>query len=226
MFALVQEIGILAWKDVLIDIRRKENFLSMFFFSLLTLIIFNFAMGDDSKAFRLMVPGMIWVIFLLAGILGLSKSFIQEVDNGCIHGLLLTPMDRGNLFLGKMLGTTIFLSLVQMITLPMIILFFDLRLTHSWGMLVAVMLAGTVGFTTLGTLLAGMTSTLRGKEVLLPILLFPLLTPNLIAVVKITAYVFFGGEVEAVWSWWKLLLAFDVIVSVVSYLSFEFILEE
>lgn len=226
MVSFIQQISILAWKDVLIDIRRKENFLSMFFFSLLTLIIFNFALGDNPKAFRLMVPGIIWVIFLLAGILGLSKSFIQEVDNDCIHGLLLTPIDRGNLFLGKMVGTTLFLVLVQLLAVPMIILFFDMQLIHGWWMLSLVLLAGTLGFTTLGTLLAGMTATLRGKEVLLPILLFPLLTPNLISVVKITSYIFFDGNPDELESWWKLLLAFDVIVGVGSYLSFEFIVEE
>ncbi len=226
MIAFVRQIGILTWKDILIDIRRKENFLSMFLFSLLTLIIFHFSIGDNPKTFRLIVPGLIWVVFLLAGILGLSKSFIQEMENGCIKALLLTPMDRGNLFLGKMLGTTLFLSLVQLITVPMFILFSGISLANEWWMLVLVMLAGTLGFTSLGTLLAGMTATLRGREVLLPILLFPLITPNLISTVKITAYVFFGGEWSEVVSWWKLLLAFDVILGVVSYLSFEFVVEE
>ena len=226
MIVFVRQIGILTWKDVMIDIRRKENFLSMFLFSLLTLIIFNFAIGEDPKLFRLMIPGIIWVVFLLAGVLGLSKSFLQEMENGCIKGLLMTPMDRGNLFLGKMLGTTLFLSLVQLLIVPMFMLFFDISLSEEGWMLILVMLAGTLGFTALGTLLAGMTASLRGREVLLPILLFPLMTPNLISVVHITSFVFFGGEWAEVVSWWQLLIAFDVVISVVSYLSFEFILEE
>ena len=226
MFVFTRQLGILIWKDVVIDIRRKENFLSMFLFSLLTLIIFNFSLGDDPKLFRQMIPGIIWVIFLLAGVLGLSKTFIQEVENGCMKGLLMAPIDRGHLFLGKMLSTTLFLSLVQLLTVPMFIVFFDLTLAREWWMLVLVLLGGTLGFTSLGTLLAAMTATLRGKEVLLPILLFPLMTPNLISVVHITAYIFFGGQWSEVWLWWKLLIAFDVIVGIVSYLSFEFILEE
>ena len=226
MLAFTRQLGILIWKDVVIDIRRKENFLSMFLFSLLTLIIFNFALGDDPKFFRLMIPGIIWVVFLLAGILGLSKTFIQEVENGCMTGLLMAPIDRGQLFLGKMLSTTLFLSLVQLLIVPMFIVFFDLTLAREWWMLVLVMLSGTLGFTSLGTLLAAMTACLRGREVLLPILLFPLMTPNLISVVHITEYVFFGGQWEEVWSWWKLLIIFDVIVGTVSYLSFEFVLEE
>lgn len=221
-----RQIGILTWKDVLIDIRRKENVLSMFLFSLLTLLIFNFAIGDDPKVFRLAIPGVIWVIFLLAGVLGLSKSFLQETENDCMKGLLLTPMDRGNLFLGKMLATTLFLSLVQLLTVPMFILFFDLPLSEAWWMLVLVLLAGTLGFTALGTLLAGMTTTLRGREVLLPILLFPLLTPNLLSVVHLTSFIFFGGDSSEVSAWWRLLIAFDVVIGVVSYLGFEFVLEE
>ncbi|MBF0277833.1 MAG: heme exporter protein CcmB [SAR324 cluster bacterium] len=226
MIEFIRQIGILTWKDVMIDIRRKENFLSMFLFSLLTLIVFNFSIGEDPKLFRLMIPGIIWVVFLMAGVLGLSKAFIQEIENGCIKGLLLTPMDRGNLFLGKMLGTTIFLTLVQSLIVPMFILFFGVNLSGNWAVLALVMFAGTFGFTALGTLLAGMTATLRGREMLLPILLFPLMTPNLISVVHITAYVFFGGEWDEVLSWWKLLISFDILIAVVSYLSFEFILEE
>ena len=226
MFAFTRQLGILIWKDVVIDIRRKENFLSMFLFSLLTLIIFNFSFGDDPELFQLMVPGVIWVVFLLAGVLGLSKTFIQEVENGCMKGLLMAPIDRGNLFLGKMMSTTLFLSLVQLLTVPLFFLFFDLTLVRQWWMLVLVLLAGTLGFASLGTLLAAMTATLRGREMLLPILLFPLMTPNLLCVVHITSDIFFGGEWSEVWSWWKLLIAFDVIVGLVSYLSFEFILED
>lgn len=226
MFAFTRQLGILIWKDVVIDIRRKENFLSMFLFSLLTLIIFNFSFGDNPELFQLMVPGVIWVVFLLAGVLGLSKTFIQEVENGCMKGLLMAPIDRGHLFLGKMMSTTLFLSLVQLLTVPLFFLFFDLTLVRQWWMLVLVMLAGTLGFASLGTLLAAMTATLRGREMLLPILLFPLMTPNLLSVVHITSDIFFGGEWSEVWSWWKLLIAFDVIVGIVSYLSFEFILED
>ena len=226
MFAFTRQLGILIWKDVVIDIRRKENFLSMFLFSLLTLIIFNFSFGDDPKLFQLMVPGVIWVVFLLAGVLGLSKTFIQEVENGCMKGLLMAPIDRGHLFLGKMMSTTLFLSLVQLLTIPLIFLFFDLTFVRQWWMLVLVLLAGTLGFAFLGTLLAAMTATLRGRELLLPILLFPLMTPNLLSVVHITSDIFFGGEWSEVWSWWKLLIAFDLIVGIVSYLSFEFILED
>jgi len=138
----------------------------------------------------------------------------------------MTPLDRGNLFLGKMLGTTLFLSLVQLLIVPMFILFFEVSLSEEWWLLALVMFAGTFGFTALGTLLAGMTATLRGREMLLPILLFPLITPNLISVVHITSYVFFGGNWDEIFPWWKLLMAFDVVISVVSYLSFEFILEE
>ncbi len=225
MILFLKQIGILAWKDILIDLRRKENVLSMFFFSILTLIIFNFAIGENPKAFRQLIPGIIWVVFLLAGVLGLNKSFAQEIDNGCLGGLLLTPIDRGTLFIGKLLGTTIFLILVQVLTVPMFILFFDLPVRH-FDILIFGLLAGTIGFTSLGTLLAGITSTLRGKEVLLPILLFPMLVPNLISVVKITQYAFFGGDRIDLQVGWVYLASFDTVFLVASYLLFDFIVED
>lgn len=226
MSEFFRQIGILVWKDVVIDIRRKENFLSMFLFSLLTLLVFNFALGDDPKVFRLAIPGILWVVFLLAGVLGLSKSFLQETESGCMQGLLMVPMDRGNLFLGKMLGTWVFLSFVQGLMVPMFLIFFGIEPTQDLWWLVLVMLAGTFGFTALGTLLAGMTATLRGREVLLPVLLFPLMTPHLISVVNLTGHIFFGGDASESAAWWKLLIAFDVVIGVVSYLSFEFVVEE
>ncbi|MGK5092092.1 heme exporter protein CcmB [Deltaproteobacteria bacterium TL4] len=225
MKKFIASIGILIWKDVIIDLRRKENFLSMFFFSVLTLLIFYFAMGDRPHAFQIAAPGIIWVAFLMAGILGLNKSFAQEIENGCLGGILLTPVDRGSLFIGKMLGTTLFLTLLQLLLIPLCILFFGIMPQH-WGSLIAVLVAGTLGFTSLGTLLASMTATLKGKEVLLPILLFPLMIPSLISVAKITTFVFFDGNPQDVLIWWKLVLGFDVIFMVVSYLGFEFVTEE
>ena len=226
MIKNLKQIGILAWKDVLIDLRRKENLLSMFFFSLTTIILFNFAIGENTRTFRPLVPGIMWVIFLLAGVLGLGKAFQQEAENDSMNGLLLTPISRGSLFLGKMFGTTMFLSLVQLFVVPLFVVFFDMEPVGGFGPLALAMLAGTIGFTALGTLLAGMTSAIRGREVMLPILLFPLIVPNLISVVKITSFIFFGGDPDPILSWWKLLIGFDTILCVFSYLCFEFVLED
>ena len=216
---------ILVWKDVLIDLKRKDNLLSMILFAILTLLVFQFAMGEEPEMFQIALPGVIWIVFLMSGVLGLGKSFVQEMETGCMGGLLLTPVDRSVLFLGKMLANTLFLLFTQLLFIPLCLFFFEIEV-RNWLELLMVLFFGTVGFSSLGTLLTAMTSTLRGKEMLLPILIFPLMVPSLLCVVRLTDFLFFGAHSEEVWSWWKLLLGFDVVLFTLSLLGFEFIVEE
>ena len=216
---------ILVWKDVLIDLKRKDNLLSMILFAILTLLLFQFAMGEEPEMFQIALPGVIWIVFLMSGVLGLGKSFVQEMATGCMGGLLLAPVDRSVLFLGKMLANTLFLLFTQLLFIPLCLFFFEIEV-RNWLELLMVLFFGTVGFSSLGTLLTAMTSTLRGKEMLLPILIFPLMVPSLLCVVRLTDFLFFGAHSEEVWSWWKLLLGFDVVLFTLSLLGFEFIVEE
>jgi len=210
---------------VLIDLKRKDNLLSMILFAILTLLVFQFAMGEEPEMFQIALPGVIWIVFLMSGVLGLGKSFVQEMETGCMGGLLLSPVDRSVLFLGKMLANTLFLLFTQLLFIPLCLFFFEIEV-RNWLELLMVLFFGTVGFSSLGTLLTAMTSTLRGKEMLLPILIFPLMVPSLLCVVRLTDFLFFGAHSEEVWSWWKLLLGFDVVLFTLSLLGFEFIVEE
>ena len=106
---------ILVWKDVLIDLKRKDNLLSMLLFAILTLLVFQFAMGEEPDRFKMALPGVIWIVFLMSGVLGLEKSFMQEMETGCMGGLLLAPVERSVLFLGKMLANTLFLLISQLL---------------------------------------------------------------------------------------------------------------
>ena len=216
---------ILVWKDVLIDLRRKDNLLSMLLFAILTLLVFQFALGEDPKLFLTAFPGIIWIIFLMSGVLGLGKSFVQEMETGCMGGLLTAPVDRSVLFLGKMLANTLFLLVTQLLFMPLSLFLFKIEV-GNWLELFMVLFFGTVGFSSLGTLLTAMTATVRGKEMLLPILIFPLMIPSLLCVVRLTDFLFFGSHPEEVWSWWKLLLGFDVVLFTLSLLGFEFVVEE
>ena len=162
----------MVWKDVLIDLKRKDNLLSMFLFAILTLVVFQFAMGEEPDRFKMALPGVIWVVFLMSGVLGLEKSFVQEMETGCMGGLLLAPVERSVLFLGKMLANTLFLLISQLLFIPLCLFLFEIEVINWLGFLM-VILFGTIGFSSLGTLLTAMTSTLRGKGMLLPILIFP-----------------------------------------------------
>jgi len=216
---------ILVWKDVLIDLKRKDNLLSMLLFAIVTLLVFQFAMGEEPDRFKMALPGVIWVVFLMSGVLGLEKSFMQEMETGCMGGLLLAPVERSVLFLGKMLANTLFLLISQLLFIPLCLFLFEIEVIN-WLEFLMVILFGTIGFSSLGTLLTAMTSTLRGIGMLLPILIFPLMVPSLLCVVRLTDFLFFGSHPAEVWSWWKLLIGFDVILFTISLLGFEFIVEE
>lgn len=216
---------ILVWKDILIDLRRKDNLLSMLLFSILALLVFQFAMGKEPEMFVTALPGVIWIVTLMSGVLGLGKSFVQEMESGCMGALLIAPVDRSVLFLGKMLANTLFILFTQLLFVPLCLFFFEIEV-RNWIELCLVLLLGTVGFSSLGTLLIVMTSTVRGKEILLPILIFPLMVPSLLCVVRLTEYLFFGLHQLEVWSWWKLLIGFDVVFFTLTILGFEFVVEE
>ena len=216
---------ILVWKDLLIDLRRKDTTLSILLFSILTLLVFQFALGDDPELFLAALPGVIWIVSMMSGVLGLGKSFVQEMETGCMGGLLTAPVSRSVLFLGKMLANTLFLLFTQLLFIPFCFILFEIDVKNMFQLFL-VLLFGTVGFSSLGTLLTAMTATVRGKEMLLPILLFPLMIPSLLCVVRLTDFLFFGSHPEEVWSWWKLLLGFDVLLFTLSLLGFEFVVEE
>ena len=221
----MEQIKILVWKDLLLEWRRKENFVSMLLFSTVTMLLFQFAVGKDASLFKQLVPGMYWVVFLMAGVLGLNKSLTQEIQNDCLFGIILTPADRGILFLGKMIATALSLSVLQIFNLFLMMIFFDIPFSVITLPLFCVILGGILGFASLGTLLATMTARLQGKEVLLPILLFPLSIPLLLSVVQITTTIFLQTEPQNILSWWKMLISFDVLFLVSSYLAFEFVIE-
>ncbi len=225
MQVFFRHTSILVWKDLLIDFRRKDNLLSILLFSVVTLIIFQFALYEEPKVFIQTLPGVIWIVFLMSGVLGLSKSYLQETETGCMAGLLTSPVDRSVLFLSKMLASTIALLITQMLFIPLCLLWFEIEI-KNWIHFVLILFFGTVGFSSLGTLLTAMTATLRGKEMLLPILIFPLMVPSLLCVVRLTGFLFFGSNSEELWSWWKLLLIFDAVIFIFSILSFELVVEE
>ena len=216
---------ILVWKDILIDLKRKDNLLSMILFAVMALLVFQFAMGNEPAMFLNAIPGVIWIVTLMSGVLGLGKSLVQEMESGCMGALLISPVDRSVLFLGKMLANTIFLLITQLLFVPLCLFIFEIYVL-SWTGLFLVLLFGTIGFSSLGTLLTVMTSTVRGKEILLPILIFPLIVPSLLCVVRLMENLFFGLHQQEVWSWWKLLAGFDIVLFTLTILGFEFVVEE
>ncbi len=220
----VSQVAAIMGKDLATELRTRESLSAMLVFSLLVLIIFNFAFELKGVDLTTLGPGVLWVAFSFSGILGLGRSFATERDKGSLAGMLLAPVDRGAIFLGKALANLIFISAVEALTLPLFVILFNVSLQPF--PLLAFIALGTVGFAAVGTLLAAIASSTRLREVMLPVLLFPVLVPLLVAAVKIT-----GGALEArpfddYASWFNLLLAYDVVFIVVAFLTFEFVVEE
>jgi heme exporter protein B len=171
-------------------------------------------------------PGILWVAFAFASNLGLSRSFAREQENSMMQGLLLCPVDRSVVFTAKWLGNLIFISLVEMVTLPIMIVLFDLDIGSQLPLLLFILLLGTIGFATVGTLFSAIAANTRSREVMLPIMLFPVTIPVTLAAIKSTAYLLSGREFSDIWSWVRLLLIFDILYFVACFLLYEYVVEE
>ncbi len=221
----MKSIWVIFIKDLKLDLRSLENILAMLFFSVIIILVFSFALPTDNDSHQLLAPGLFWVTFLLAGLLSLNKSFQIEKDDECIESLLLAPISRGNIFLAKMGWSVVFILSIQIIVIPIFSILFYSPLIHYFFELILLSFITSIGFSSLGTLLGGLTTDLRFREILLPILLFPLLLPILLAAVKITQSIVSGQGISEVIDWFKLLVGFDLIFLIISYLTFEFVME-
>ncbi len=218
-----RKVGAIAWKDILAEWRTREMFNSMFVFAALVILIFNFAF-ELRGARAWLAPGVLWAAFAFAGTLGLNRSFALEREGGGLEGLLLSPTDRSAIYFGKFVGNVVFMSVVEAIILPLSIILFNLAWPTLW--LLLVIFLGTVGLAGAGTLLAAIAVHTRAREVMLPILLFPVSVPLLIAAVRATRAIL-EGQGPAEWAGWaQLLAAFDAILLTISYMTFDYVMEE
>lgn len=211
------------WKDVRAEIRTKDIFSAMFVFALLSVVIFQFAFDLRIDNVRQVVPGVLWVSITFAGVLGLNRSFVLEKDKGSLEGLLLTPVDRGAIYLGKMLANLVFILVVEVFIIPLSSVFFNVPLWLPEILLVVVL--GTIGFAAVGTVFSAMSVNTRAREVLLPILLLPVIVPVLIAGVRVTGGILDGEPLGDLSNWLQLLIAFDVLYLAASFLTFDVVVE-
>jgi len=210
-------------KDLSLERRSREMLTSMFIYALIVILVFSFSFDLRVERVSQVAPGVLWVAITFAGMLGLARSFVLERDQGCLDGLLLCPVDRSTIYLGKMLSNLLFMSVTEGVILPLCFALFDLRLDL---LLVPVMALGTLGFSAVGTLVSAMTVQARAREAMLPILLFPLVMPVLIAAVKLTAGILDGQPWTEIRQWMRLLVGFDVVFVTLSYLAFDYVVQE
>ena len=216
---------VVLWKDVVTERRSKATLNALLFFSLLLLFLFQFTLGGDRERLVSALPGLLWLGFILSGLVGLGRTFLLERENDCWDGLLLTPGDKSAIYLGKVAGNLALMLLVETILLALFALFFNVDLGPALPSLALVLLLGTIGFAAIGTLFAAMTAHVRAREVLFPVLLLPVAVPVLLGAVKATEAALAGEPLSAVSNWLKLLVAADVIYVVAGLLTFDALLE-
>ncbi|MDQ1300416.1 MAG: Heme exporter protein [Chloroflexota bacterium] len=217
-------VGAIVWKDIRAELRTKDIFSSMFVFALLSVIVFNFSFELRVPAMKMVVPGIIWVAITFAGTLGLNRAFVIEQDKGSLAGLLLAPVDRSAIYFGKLLGNLLFMFVVEIIILPLVMIFYNLSLLTPAHLLV--LFLGTYGFAAVGTVFSAIAVNTRAREVMLPILLFPVLLPVLIAGVKMTGALLDGEALSTLGNWLQIVAVYDVGFTVVAYLTFGYVMEE
>lgn len=222
--SFLRQVAAILWKDLAVEFRTKDILSSMLIFALIVLVIFNFAFELRGENLILVAPGVLWVAFVFAGVLGLGRSMAQEKERGSMEGLLLCPVDRGAIYVAKVLGNLIFIGILEAVALPIFTAFFNLPVLVPGVGLVVVL--GTLGFASVGTLFAAMAVNTRAREVMLPILLFPIIVPVIIASVKATAFVLDGKPWSSIWPWVNMLVVFDVIFLAVCFVTFEYVVGE
>ena len=213
-------------KDLRMEFRSKESVAAMWIFSLLIFVIFNFTFEVSRLTMLEIAPGLLWVAFIFSGMLGLNRTFEVEREHGNLRQLALMPVDGGLVYSGKFLSVTLFMVTFEVLIFPVFIIFYDLQLTWTLGWLIPVILLGTIGFTSLGTILSAVSIHTRNQQVLLSLLLWPLISPLIIWSVKLTGMVL-SNSLDA--NFLPLLLRvaiFDVIFFTIAMLLFEFVLEE
>ena len=214
-----------AWKDLLVERRSKETLNALLFFSLLLLFVFQFALGPDRERLAGVLPGVLWLGFILSALLALGRTFVVEREHDCWEGLLLAPGDKSAIYLGKLGANLTLMAVVETLVLTLFVIFFDIDLGRAFPGLALVVALGTIGLGAVGTLFAAMTAHVRAREVLFPVLLLPVQIPVLLATVKATEALLLGEPLGAVGHWVKLLAAADVVYVVIGLLTFDAVLE-
>lgn len=223
-FGFLRAVSAVIRKDLTAEWRSRELFSAMFIFGLLVILIFNFALELDARTRTSVTSGVLWVTFAFAGTLGLNRSMAVEKDRGCLDGLLLAPVDRSAIYFGKAIGNLIFMLIVEVIILPIYSVLYNVNLFIPGFLLV--ILLGSIGYVSVGTLLSTMAVQTRTRDILLPILLFPITIPVFLASVRASNGFLEGVGMTEIWPWLNLLIAYDVILTAVAYMVFDFVVEE
>lgn len=224
MIDFLRPIGVLVWKDILLELRSRELIVSMLVFGLMLVVVFNFALSVTPQRVTTVAPGILWASFAFAGVLAMSRAFAREREQGGLDGLLLTPVSRDSIFLGKAASIFLFMVLVEVILLPIFAGLMGFSAV-SFALVLTILLA-TAGFAVVGALFAAIAVQTKSREILLPVLFFPVILPVIVGAVEATKLAIGGESVVGIGHWLPLIGAFDAVFLVICPWVFSLVVEE
>jgi heme exporter protein B len=220
--AFWRQVGAIVWKDLRCELRTKQTWTAMGLFALLVLLVFNFAFDVRVDTLAAVAPGVLWIAFVFASVLGLERTVAGERDQGPMDRLLLCPVDRRAVYLAKMLGNLVVIGAVEVVAVPIFAVLYNASILSL--PLVGIVALGTLGIAAVGTLLSALAANTRAREVLLPVLVFPILLPVVIASVEATRALMAPATLQL--PWLGMIAAFDVIYLSIAAVTFEFVVED
>jgi heme exporter protein B len=225
MMAFIRQVLVIMAKDLRAELRTKEAINASLSFALVVLLLFSFAFDPSEETTREISGGLLWIVFAFAGTLLLNRSFARELGNDCLDALISAPIPGSALFLGKALANYVLVLAVELIALPLFGVFYNVRWTSQFWQLMMVIALATWGMTVTGTIFSALTVNIRLREVMLPILNFPILIPALLGAMQLTSWLVAGNPINAdKEAWLKMLIGFDVMYTAVSVFLVETVL--
>ena len=220
----LRKVAAIASKDLRAEVRAKEILSTMIAFSVLAVVVFGLAFDLRVPRAEMVAPGVLWVVVLFTGVLGLNRVFGAEVDRGSLSALLLAPVDRSAIYFGKVIAQMVFMLAMEAFIVPIILVIFDVNLFNPW--ILAGLVLGTLGYVSVGTLFAALTSSTRARETMLPILLLPVMVPIFVAGVGLTANILDGRELAEFGRWFLILAVYDLVFVTIAFMIFDLIWED
>jgi len=217
---------LIAGKDIRQELRSRAITVATLFFAAITLVILAFAVGSDEAILTQIAPGALWVALAFAGVISAAQSYAAEGEENAFEQLLLYPIPRASIYLGKLISNWVYMGFLALILLPTTAVLFDLPLGSHRGALLLTLALGTLGFALIATFYAALTANLRARDSLLPVLMFPVVVPILLAAVRATTSLMQFGNLEMASDWIQLLAGFDLAYLVVCTAIFRFVVDE
>ena len=224
MSSALRPLMVMVWKDILLEVRSKDIIISVLVFGFLVAVVFNFALNVSPQRISELAAGILWVAFAFAGTLAMNRAFVKEKEQGGLEGLLLSPVSRDAIFLGKVLVSFLFMLIIEGLLLPVFAAMLGFS-ALSWTLILTILLA-TLGFATVGTLFSAIAVQTRSREIMLPVLFFPIILPVLIGAVEASNIALGNGSGIGLDRWLPLIGVFDAIFLVICPWVFSFVVEE